>query len=133
MPIIVDTSVCMGWFITDEANAVTASVLGMLNDQGALMPALWYYEIRSALLTQERRKRISVEQSEASILFLQNLPIELDYGHHDKTLMRLARRYNLTGYDTTYLELALRENLPLATFDKALIAAAKNEGITLLT
>jgi Predicted nucleic acid-binding protein, contains PIN domain len=44
----------------------------------------------------------------------------------------IADRYNLTIYDAAYLELALRRQLPLATFDKALLAAARAEGIEVL-
>lgn len=46
--------------------------------------------------------------------------------------MALAHRQRLTGYDATYLELAAREVLPLATLDTALGAAAVAEGVVLL-
>jgi predicted nucleic acid-binding protein len=38
----------------------------------------------------------------------------------------------LTIYDAAYLELALREGLPLATLDEALVAAARAEGVPLV-
>jgi predicted nucleic acid-binding protein len=41
-------------------------------------------------------------------------------------------RYGLTAYDAAYLELAIRKGLPLATFDKELIAAAPLEGVKLI-
>ena len=96
------------------------------------MPMLWYYEMRSLILIQERRGRMNSQECDAGLLLLRSLPIELDTEENDRALFRLARRHGLTGYDTTYIELALRTDLPLATLDKALIAAAKNEGITLL-
>jgi predicted nucleic acid-binding protein len=46
--------------------------------------------------------------------------------------MALARRHRLTVYDAAYLELALREHLPLATLDASLAAAARQEGVTIL-
>jgi len=49
-----------------------------------------------------------------------------------KVLLPLVWRYGLTAYDAAYLELAKRKGLPLATFDKELIAAAKLEGIDLI-
>jgi predicted nucleic acid-binding protein len=46
--------------------------------------------------------------------------------------MSLARRHRVTVYDAAYLELALREGLPLATLDAALADAARAEGVALL-
>ena len=49
----------------------------------------------------------------------------------DDALMSLARERNLTVYDAAYLELAMREGLPLATLDRALEKAAIAEGVAL--
>lgn len=43
----------------------------------------------------------------------------------------LASQTDLTIYDAAYLELALREGIPLLTLDKGLIKAAKNLNISL--
>ncbi|GDX94751.1 hypothetical protein LBMAG47_04150 [Planctomycetia bacterium] len=60
------------------------------------------------------------------------LPIALD----DETASRawlqslhLARSHRLSVYDATYLELALRHGLPLATLDARLAAAATAAGV----
>ena len=65
---------------------------------------------------------------------LENLPIVVDtltanqvFGH----TMSLARAYRLSSYDAAYLELALREGLPLATLDKNLLKAARKSDIEL--
>ncbi len=44
----------------------------------------------------------------------------------------LARTHRLSIFDATYLELAMRLSLPLATFDNGLIRAAQAEGVALL-
>ena len=44
----------------------------------------------------------------------------------------MALSYRLTSYDTAYLELATRLNLPLATLDDELIRAAGAAGIPVL-
>ena len=44
----------------------------------------------------------------------------------------LCRDYGLTAYDAAYLDLAMREDLPLATFDSRLRRAARKAGVTLL-
>ena len=41
-------------------------------------------------------------------------------------------RHSLTAYDATYLELAMRRGMPLATTDAALVAAARAAGVQLL-
>ncbi len=56
----------------------------------------------------------------------------VDRSPEENTVLTLARKHRLTVYDASYLELAQRENLPLATLDQALQAAAKIAGATLL-
>lgn len=46
--------------------------------------------------------------------------------------MRLADKFGLTLYDASYLELAQRLNLPLATLDQALRRAAERLDVALL-
>lgn len=45
----------------------------------------------------------------------------------------LAERHNLTVYDAAYLDLPIRRALPLATLDTALIRAAGQAGVTLVS
>lgn len=45
----------------------------------------------------------------------------------------LARAHQLSSYDASYLELAMRLGLPLATLDKDLAKAATSVGVPLLT
>ena len=63
------------------------------------------------------------------------LPISVEAVRVDRAfdqVLSLARHEQLTEYDAAYLELALRENLPLATLDDVLKRAAKKVGIALL-
>ena len=48
-------------------------------------------------------------------------------------ILSVARQEQLTEYDAAYLELALREGLPLATLDNELKRAARTSGISLVT
>jgi predicted nucleic acid-binding protein len=43
----------------------------------------------------------------------------------------LARTNDLTVYDAAYLDLAIREKLPLASLDEALCKAASSKGVSL--
>ncbi len=47
-------------------------------------------------------------------------------------VLALARAHGLSAYDAAYLELAMREGLPLATEDAALRAAAERVGVALV-
>jgi predicted nucleic acid-binding protein len=44
----------------------------------------------------------------------------------------LARTHHLSAYDAAYLELAIREGLPLATLDDDLRRAAARAGVVLV-
>ena len=46
--------------------------------------------------------------------------------------MDIARRRKLTVYDAAYLELAIREGLPIATLDQELETAARAEGVAII-
>jgi predicted nucleic acid-binding protein len=44
-----------------------------------------------------------------------------------------AKRSNLTAYDASYVELAAREGLRLATLDRRVTEAARSIGVTMFT
>jgi predicted nucleic acid-binding protein len=47
-------------------------------------------------------------------------------------VLELARSERLSAYDASYLELAMRRGVPLATKDDALAKAARRVGVMLL-
>jgi predicted nucleic acid-binding protein len=42
-----------------------------------------------------------------------------------KDILTLAREHQISSYDASYLDLAMRKGLPIATLDNGLMAAAK--------
>jgi predicted nucleic acid-binding protein len=110
------------------------SVLDSLLDANALVPNLWHLEATSVLLSAEKRDEISLGEIEGFISQLENLPILTDsmtsHQAFNRTLT-LARAYQLSSYDAAYLELSIREGLPLATLDKGLIKAAIKANVEL--
>ena len=71
-------------------------------------------------------------RSTAFVQLLQDLAIEVDTGtaqHALESTLQLARRFGLSAYDAAYLDLALREGLPLATLDAGLLDAAAATGV----
>ena len=66
---------------------------------------------------------------------LAGLPIDIDSATSSRAWeasLGLADQYRLTLYDAVYLELAIREHLPLATLDQRLRRAAAAAGVNLL-
>lgn len=132
MPLVIDASVTACWALDDEHHPAAGHALDQLTSDIAYAPALWWFEVRNILVVNERRKRIREEESAAFLMNLSRLPVEIDHEPKEDTVLRLARRHQLTVYDAAYLELALRHQCSLATLDSALIHAARVEGISVL-
>lgn len=90
----------------------------------ALVPSLWWFEVRNILVVNERRKRITEGESASFLRDLSRLRIVLDRTPQEAEVLRLARSHRLSVYDAAYLELALRHHVPLATLDSDLARAA---------
>ena len=136
MNVVVDSSFALAWVLEDEVTPQTDEVLDTLG-QGtrAIVPALWYWEIANVLLGIERRKRASKAEISRHIRFLQKLCIDVDETALNQAWSAthlLAEKHRLTSYDATYLEIAIRRGLPLATLDRELQTAAKAEKVELL-
>ena len=131
MMFVLDCSVAMAWMFRDEATEATDRLRDMLVQDRALVPVLWPSEAANALLVATRRRRIAREEWSRIRMELNALPIDVDPPSAERTLgpvLDLALAHGLTAYDATYLELAIRMGLPLATLDRDLRAAARAEG-----
>jgi predicted nucleic acid-binding protein len=98
------------------------------------VPTLWPLEVANVLLIGERRKRSTQAQAATFLQSLKALPITADDDtnlHAWNATMNLARAHELSAYDAAYLELAMRKDLPLATLDTKLKAAAQAVGVNL--
>jgi hypothetical protein len=76
-----------------------------------------------------RRSHISRTHAEDFLDTLKSLPIRLTDPLSYDDVFALADRHGLNVYDATYLDLAVREGLPLASLDGALIRAAGQSGV----
>jgi len=126
--------VVLAALLPDEPRQQAAwALIAALPPEGSLVPALWPSEVGNALLIALRRGRIP----EATLPRMLETALDIRVGIELAApgpiwseAMALALRHRLTLYDATYLELAQRSALPLATFDQALRDAAAAEGIT---
>jgi predicted nucleic acid-binding protein len=128
MPIAVDCSVAAAWALVDEWTAWTSAALQAATVEGAIVPSLFWYEIRNILVVNERRGRIEPAQSAQFLADVDPLT-DVDLGPVETDVLALARTHNLTVYDASYLELASRLGLPLCTLDTQLIQAAPKIGV----
>ncbi len=132
MSFVLDSSVTATWCFPDEEHETAEAAFDMLDSDGAVVPALWWFEIRNILVVNERRRRIDAADTASFLADLERLSIRIDRDPDSETVLALARKHNLTGYDAAYLELAIRRGLPLASLDHALVDAARADGVTLV-
>jgi predicted nucleic acid-binding protein len=117
----------MAWCFSDEAESYPDSVLEKLVSVSAFVPSIWPLEVGNVLCAAERRKRLSYADSIRFLELLNELPIIVEPESPERMLKEvflLAREYNLSTYDASYLDLAMRKGLPIASLDHALKEAA---------
>jgi predicted nucleic acid-binding protein len=125
---VLDASVAVAWCFDDESTPAASALLDRLRTAPGHVPALWALEIGNILLGAERQRRISWARAVEFLGILGDLDIRVDPdvpGRAFRDVLPIARERRLTTYDASYLELAMRLGLPLATKDAALARAAK--------
>ena len=131
--IVIDSSIATGWIMPDEHSPTANRLLPVAAESSAIVPSLFWHELRNTLLVGERRGRLKPGDALKGLNLVQKIGLATDdEGTHDAVL-DLARRHMLTAYDSAYLELALRRNAALATLDKRLAAAGRIEKLTVLS
>jgi len=132
MPFVLDASIPAAWALQDEEDPRADAAFVRMKKEEAVVPSLWWFEIRNILVVNERRKRITESDTGVFLRDLAGLRVRVDLEPEESVVLRLARTHGLSVYDASYLELALREAIPLATLDAQLIAAARAEGSGLI-
>lgn len=132
MPFVLGASIAAAWIFPDEKARVATEAAYHLAEDHALVPTLFWFEVRNLLLVGERRGRIDPPASMRFLAHLDSLPLEDDRAPASAALLALARSYSLSAYDAAYLELAQRRVAPMATLDRRLAAAAAAEGVGLI-
>ena len=132
---VIDNSVVMTWCFKDEINQSADAILDRLEVSTAVVPSIWPLEVGNVLLVAERKKRLSEADSTRFIVLLAELPIIIEQEPPErmmKDILALAREHQLSTYDASYLDLAMRKGLPIATLDNRLKAAAKRSQVPTL-
>ena len=136
MQFVLDNSVVMRWLFRDgtpDALEYADRVLAMLVEENntAVVPCVWSLEVGIVIVRAEARGVLQEARSAEFLSILKDMAIIIDPNSDQNALgdtPQLARRYCLSTYDASYLELALREGLALATNDDALRSALAKAG-----
>ncbi|MGE0643548.1 MAG: type II toxin-antitoxin system VapC family toxin [Nitrospira sp.] len=135
MSFVLDNSVTMRWLFGDgtpQERAYAGRVLDAMQNVTALVPMTWGRAVANVIAKAEEHALVTEARSGAFLEMLEDVEIEVDAAtsaHGRSDTLQLARRYKLSAYDASYLELALRAGLPLATLDEDLQKAAKKAGV----
>lgn len=135
MSFVLDSSVVLAALLPDEIAPGALAVLERAAREGAHAPALLSLELANGLLSAMRRQRIKDDVRQSLLADFAMLLIHVDdqtWPRARSTISDLAIRRNLTIYDAAYLELSLRAGVALATLDRKLAEAARQEGVTVL-
>jgi predicted nucleic acid-binding protein len=134
---VLDASVSLRWFLDTNMPAYAGRVKRLLSDGAqAIVPALWQLEMANGLVIAQRRGTLTAGEVDRSLLNVEQLLEQLI--ESDSTIvsvrrsLTLARQFHLSSYDAAYLATAQRTNLPLATLDERLRAAARQAGVEIV-
>jgi predicted nucleic acid-binding protein len=132
MPFVLDASIVACWALDDEDDRVADLTFERIRTDEARVPALWWFEVRNILVVNERRNRLTATATAAFLRELAQMRVLVDRSPDETDILSLARRHRLSIYDASYLELARRGDIALATLDNELAAAASSIGVHLL-
>ncbi len=128
---VIDCSFFVGWLLPDETEIHFDPLSTSIH-----VPSVFFLELLSALRKSLKRQRINQQEHDEFVDYCRFLPFTVD--HFSSTqeslgiLSNLSEKHDLTSYDASYLELALRLKSPLGTFDKKILKACKKSKIKTL-
>ena len=134
---VLDASVALAWFIDNPIPPLAERLRrDLLSGDKAVVPALWHLEMANGFVMAERRRTLAardVTRAMEEISFLLGPVIESDTDLLSmKQVLATARTFQLTAYDAVYIEISTRRELPLATLDQRLRAAASKAGVEVI-
>ena len=135
MNLVLDASASLAWILKRADPDEHEEARSWLRDLGAntvRVPTHFVLEVVNGLAVAERRGVIEAAPAQAFLTRLAGLEIILDPPPSlidAGRILQLARHNQLTAYDAIYLDLAMRTDSALATFDKRLATARDLAGV----
>lgn len=133
--IVLDTSLVGPLAIPDEQPSLSLSAIETLFEAPVTVPSHWRLEVANMLRTAVRRGRLAASARRGVFERLAALRIDVDPHTWDQAwaaTVILSDRHGLTPYDASYVELSKRLGASLATRDRALARAARDEAIAVV-
>lgn len=129
---VLDASVALSWLFRDELTDISATLF-LRSEDGIVVPAHWPFEIANGAVVAERKGRVGSDVVALWSEQILDVPTTVEPARSDAgvEMLPLARAHQLTVYDDAYLQLAKQRGMPLATFYRALIRAARSVGVAL--
>ena len=126
----------LAWVLPSQASPHAEALLTRI-ESGAtpVVPTLWFLEVANGLLAAQRRKLLTATERRRALAQLSAMRLTVDDDSGRAACGRvsaLADDQGLSVYDAAYLDTAVRHALPLGSRDRALLAAAKRSGVTIL-
>ena len=130
MPLIVDGSAILAYALPDEDDTYASSVIDELSRTEGQVPTVFWYEIWNALYVNiSKRKRITLADANDYLSILDELQLTVASPPEHFSLLPLCIEHGLTSYDASYVELAKRDNSPLATLDEKVKSVCRDIGV----
>lgn len=132
--IVLDNSVFIAALLGDENEPLASHLLRDIleGEQQAIVPPVFFYEATNVVMTSLRRKRITAKLQEEYCSIIYELSVQIEKDQSVPAVVRLAQKNELSTYDASYLEIAKRRSLPLATLDRSLFTAGRKEKVVLV-
>lgn len=128
---VVDCSYFLSFIMPDEKNKEID-----LAAYSVYVPSIFFLECMNVLKTALKKQRITHIQYEECMWAFKYLPFNVDHFSSTQeslqTISRLSLEHNLTSYDASYVELAMRLNASIGTHDKKIIEVCSHKKISVL-
>lgn len=133
--VVLDASCMLAAFLPDEMVGGAADLVARALTEGAIVPVIWRLEVVNGAMQAHRRGRFDGDVLAALLVDFAKVAVTVDQDGAASPwggVAALALRHHLSAYDASYLELARRRGLPLATLDAKLRRAAGHESVEVL-
>jgi predicted nucleic acid-binding protein len=134
--LVVDSSFILASLLAETRAGFAAETLADAAYGDLLAPALLPFEVANVFRTRVRSGRLSPVERDARLRMYFALGIGTEPAPTEAQLLRssvLSAEHDLTIYDAVYLEVALRNEASLATFDLALASGARALAVPVVT
>ena len=136
MSYVLDSSFCGAFILPDEKSTEVSAFFETIADNSVChVPSLFWYEISNLLNTAIRRKRISSSDIQDLLNIIPHSKIFTDTRagkEYTELITNLAFEYNLSSYDSAYLELAIHKDAMIGTLDENLSKVCVKAGLKIV-